>query len=107
MSEFAGTLKERVRDRAAGPAAHGERVAAGRMGRSGALPGGDCAGGGGRGSRGDEPVGDAAVSRDDPGPWRDFSRAARLWKERAMLVRQRIDDPRLPDRIMLRCEEVR
>lgn len=30
-----------------------------------------------------------------------------VWKERAMLVRQRIDDPRLPDRIMLRCEEVR
>ena len=29
------------------------------------------------------------------------------WKDRAMLVRQRIDDPRLPDRIMLRCEEVR
>jgi head-tail adaptor len=29
------------------------------------------------------------------------------WKGRAMLVRQRIDDPRLPDRIMLRCEEVR
>jgi head-tail adaptor len=29
------------------------------------------------------------------------------WKERAMLVRQRIDDPRSPDRIMLRCEEVR
>jgi len=29
------------------------------------------------------------------------------WKGRAMLVRQRIDDPRAPDRIMLRCEEVR
>jgi hypothetical protein len=29
------------------------------------------------------------------------------WKGRAMLVRQRIDDPRLPDRMMLRCEEVR
>ena len=29
------------------------------------------------------------------------------WKGRAMLVRQRIDDPRTPDRIMLRCEEVR
>jgi head-tail adaptor len=29
------------------------------------------------------------------------------WKGRAMLVRQRIDDPRLPDRILLRCEEVR
>jgi head-tail adaptor len=29
------------------------------------------------------------------------------WKGRAMLVRQRIDDPRLPDRITLRCEEFR
>ena len=29
------------------------------------------------------------------------------WGERAMLVRQRIDDPMLPDRILLRCEEVR
>ena len=29
------------------------------------------------------------------------------WKGRAMLVRQRIDDPRMPDRIVLRCEEVR
>ncbi len=29
------------------------------------------------------------------------------WGERTMLVRQRIDDPKLPDRILLRCEEVR
>ena len=29
------------------------------------------------------------------------------WDGRKMLVRQRIDDPRLPDRIMLRCEEMR
>ena len=29
------------------------------------------------------------------------------WGERAMLVKQRIDDPRLPDRILLRCEEMR
>ena len=29
------------------------------------------------------------------------------WNARVMLVRQRIDDPRLPDRIMLRCEEMR
>lgn len=27
--------------------------------------------------------------------------------ERVMMVRQRIDDPGLPDRILLRCEEVR
>lgn len=30
-----------------------------------------------------------------------------LWGQRAMLVKQRIDDPKLPDRILLRCEEVR
>lgn len=30
-----------------------------------------------------------------------------IWGERVMLVRQRIDDPRLPDRILLRCEEMR
>ena len=30
-----------------------------------------------------------------------------VWGERAMLVKQRIDDPRLPDRILLRCEEMR
>jgi SPP1 family predicted phage head-tail adaptor len=29
------------------------------------------------------------------------------WAGRAMLVKQRIDDPMLPDRILLRCEEVR
>jgi head-tail adaptor len=29
------------------------------------------------------------------------------WGERAMLVKQRIDDPKLPDRILLRCEEMR
>ena len=30
-----------------------------------------------------------------------------LWKERAMLVKQRIDDPMTPDRILLVCEEMR
>jgi len=30
-----------------------------------------------------------------------------IWGERAMLVKQRVDDPKLPDRIMLRCEEMR
>ena len=30
-----------------------------------------------------------------------------LWRERTMLVTQRIDDPRLPDRMLLRCEEMR
>lgn len=30
-----------------------------------------------------------------------------IWGARKMLVRQRIDDPKLPDRILLRCEEVR
>ena len=30
-----------------------------------------------------------------------------VWRGRAMLVKQKIDDPRLPDRILLRCEEVR
>ena len=30
-----------------------------------------------------------------------------IWGERVMLVRQRIDDPQLPERILLRCEEMR
>ena len=30
-----------------------------------------------------------------------------IWGERAMLVKQRIDDPSLTDRILLRCEEMR
>ena len=30
-----------------------------------------------------------------------------IWGKRVMLVKQRIDDPTLPDRILLRCEEVR
>jgi head-tail adaptor len=30
-----------------------------------------------------------------------------VWGERAMLVKQRIDDPMLRDRILLRCEEMR
>lgn len=30
-----------------------------------------------------------------------------VWGERAMLVKQRIDDPRLRDRILLKCEEMR
>ena len=30
-----------------------------------------------------------------------------IWGERAMLVKQRIDDPATPDRILLRCEEMR
>ena len=29
------------------------------------------------------------------------------WRERLLIIRQRIDDPALPDRITLRCEEVR
>ena len=29
------------------------------------------------------------------------------WRARVLAVRQRIDDPGLPDRIVLRCEEVR
>ena len=29
------------------------------------------------------------------------------WRERVLMVRQRIDDPALPDRITLRCEETR
>ena len=29
------------------------------------------------------------------------------WRARVLAVRQRIDDPALPDRIVLRCEEVR
>ena len=29
------------------------------------------------------------------------------WRGRVLAVRQRIDDPGLPDRILLRCEEVR
>ena len=30
-----------------------------------------------------------------------------IWGGRALLVKQRIDDPRLPDRILMRCEEMR
>lgn len=30
-----------------------------------------------------------------------------VWGKRAMLVKQRIDDPAKPDRILLRCEEMR
>ena len=30
-----------------------------------------------------------------------------LWGSRNMLIKQRIDDPKVPDRILLRCEEVR
>ena len=30
-----------------------------------------------------------------------------IWGRRKMLIRQRIDDPKLPDRILLRCEEAR
>ena len=29
------------------------------------------------------------------------------WRERLLVIRQRIDDPALPDRILLRCEEIR
>jgi head-tail adaptor len=29
------------------------------------------------------------------------------WGGRAMLIKQRVDDPKLPDRILLRCEEMR
>lgn len=29
------------------------------------------------------------------------------WRARALLVRQVLDDPRSPDRLVLRCEEVR
>lgn len=29
------------------------------------------------------------------------------WGQRSLLVKQRIDDPQLPDRILLRCEEMR
>ena len=30
-----------------------------------------------------------------------------VWGGRTMLVKQRIDNPRLPDRVLLHCEEVR
>lgn len=29
------------------------------------------------------------------------------WKDRAMIVRQMLDDPARPDRLVLRCEELR
>ncbi len=29
------------------------------------------------------------------------------WRERLLIIRQRVDDPALPDRITLRCEEIR
>lgn len=29
------------------------------------------------------------------------------WRERRLLVRQIVDDPKLPDRLVLRCEEQR
>lgn len=30
-----------------------------------------------------------------------------LWRERILMVRQIVDDPRLPERLVLRCEEAR
>lgn len=30
-----------------------------------------------------------------------------LWKRRVLMIRQLIDDPRAPDRIVMRCEEAR
>ena len=29
------------------------------------------------------------------------------WRGRVLMIRQRVDDPALPDRITLRCEEIR
>ena len=41
--------------------------------------------------------------------WRDGVAVGQRisWGARRMLVRQRIDDPKQPDRVLLRCEEVR
>jgi head-tail adaptor len=41
--------------------------------------------------------------------WRDGIAVGQrvIWGTRAMLVKQRIDDPATPDRILLRCEEMR
>ena len=29
------------------------------------------------------------------------------WRERLLIIRQRVDNPALPDRMVLRCEEIR
>lgn len=41
--------------------------------------------------------------------WRDGVALGQrvVWRGRYLLVKQRIDDPRTPDRILLRCEEMR
>lgn len=107
MSEFAGSLRERIRI---------ERPVELRTGS-------------GLQHAGWEPVATclAAIAADGAGPeaeamslsamprfrvtirWRDGVAVGQRvkWKSREMLVRQRIDDPRQPDRILLRCEEVR
>lgn len=107
MSEFAGTLRERIRI---------ERPVDLRTTSGLQQPGWElvasCF---------------AAIAADGAGPeaeamslsamprfrvtirWRDGVAVGQRvsWGGRKMMVRQRIDDPKLPDRILLRCEEVR
>lgn len=107
MSEFAGTLKERV----AIERAIDLRTAAGLQ------------------AAGWEPVARclAAIAAEGAGPEAEAMALSAMprfrvtirqrdgiavgqrvvWGKRAMLVKQRIDDPRFPDRILLRCEEMR
>ena len=107
MSEFAGTLKQRIRI---------ERTVDMRT-ESGLQQAGwervcDCL---------------AAIAAEGAGPeaeamalsamprfrvtvrWREGIAVGQrvIWGTRAMLVKQRIDDPATPDRILLRCEEIR
>ncbi len=107
MSEFAGSLKERIRI---------ERLVALRTESGLQQPGW-------------EPVANclAAIAAEGAGPQEQAMALSAMprfrvtirrrdgvavgqrvvWGSRRMLVRQRIDDPRQPDRVLLRCEEVR
>ena len=107
MSEFAGTLKERIVIERPGPS----RTASG-------LP-----------QPGWEPVARclAAIVAEGAGSEAEAQALSAMpryqvtirqregiavgqrvsWGRRALFVRQRIDDPKLPDRILLRCEEMR
>lgn len=107
MSEFAGTLRERIIV---------ERPVAARTASGLQQPGW-------------EPVARclAAIMPDGVGPMSEAQAPSSMprfriairrrgdvmvgqrikWGERRMLVTQRMDDPRTPDRILLRCEEMR
>lgn len=107
MSEFAGTLKERIVIER--PVA---LRTAGGLQQPGWEPVARCFAAIAADGGGPEEVGQAlsamprfrvTIRRRD-----GVSVGQRLaWRGRAMLVKQRIDDPALSDRILLRCEEMR